>query len=432
MTGPTGFIGLSHLGIVMSLAWASHGRPVVAVDPDAETVDRLGAGDLPISEPGLDELLRSTRPWYSLATDVGRLRDCPLVIVAQDVPTDDANASDLGPVLTRIDLALPHLRPDAVVVVMSQVPVGFTAALQERLARDQATAAVQAFYCVETLVIGDAVRRALEPERFIVGCADPTRPLPAALAEGLGAYGCPVLRMRHASAELAKMAINLYLAGSVAYANSLADLCEAVGADWWEIMPALRLDRRIGPAAYIRPSLGLAGGNLERDLATLQGLFRSGGISAPYLDGLVAADATRFDWVLRQLDQRLFCSLDRPTVGVWGLTYKKDTRSTKNSQAIRLLGRLADRASLRAWDPALAEGPLEARAQLAQSAVAAASGADCLVVMVDWDAFAAADLRAVREVMRRPLVIDCVGILEGRHDELHQLGFEYVTMGRAP
>src|SRR5439155_13570721 len=176
------------------------------------------------------------------------------------------------------------------------------------------------------------------------------------------------------------------------YSNTLADLCEAIGADWSEIVPALRLDARIGPAAYLRPSLGIAGGNLERDLVTLERLAAAHGVATPYLDALVAANADRFGWVSRKLEEHVFRHRARPTLAVWGLTYKKDTRSTKNSPALRLLAELAGRADVRAWDPAVGAADVQAAAEIVASRDAVLPGADALLVMADWDEFAAADL----------------------------------------
>src|SRR5439155_14473072 len=128
-----------------------------------------------------------------------------------------------------------------VVVLMSQVTPGFSRETAARLGRGP-----QLYYLVETLVFGDAVRRCLAPERFIVGCADPAVPVDGRLSSILERFGCPILPMRYESAELAKTAINLYLAGTVTLTNTMADVCEAIGADWSEVAPALRLDRRIG------------------------------------------------------------------------------------------------------------------------------------------------------------------------------------------
>jgi UDPglucose 6-dehydrogenase len=406
---------------------------VIAVDRDAEAVMRLEAGDPIVREPGLPELLERVRPDLTYTTDFARLAACPLVIVARDVPTDDEDRSDLGAVQRLIEAAIPHLRDDVTLVVMSQVPPGFNRALVERIHAARPALRFRSYCWVETLVFGNAVQRALEPERLIVGCADPSEPLPEPLRAGLERFGCPILAMGYESAELTKTAINIYLLGAVTYANALADLCEAVGADWSEMVPALRLDRRIGPAAYIRPSLGVAGGNLERDLATLRQLGAAHNLETPYLDALQAANDARFDWVHRKLWERLLARGASGTVAIWGLTYKKDTRSTKNSPALRLLAEIDPRLTVKAWDPAvgLAEvraAGIEAPLTVVRSRDAALDDADCLLIMADWDQFAQADLDAIRTRMRRPLVIDTVGVLQARRSELG--GVEYVSMGR--
>src|SRR4029077_628702 len=148
-------------------------------------------------------------------------------------------------------------------------------------------------------------------------CADPAQPLPEPYGALLATFGCPLLPMRYESAELAKIAINCCLAASVTISNTLAELSEGVGADWHEIAPALRLDRRIGPHAYLAPGLGIAGGNLERDLATVQRLADARGTEA----GVVAAwqrnSRYRRDWPLRQLQERVR-GVD-PVIGVLGV-----------------------------------------------------------------------------------------------------------------
>jgi UDPglucose 6-dehydrogenase len=433
VTAPTGVIGLSHLGIVYGTAWASFGQPVIAVDADADAVARLQAGDPIVREPGLPELLARSRDHLTYTTDFSRLAACPLVIVARDVPTDDDNRSDVSAVQRLIEAAIPHLQDRVTLVVMSQVPPGFNRALGEQIRAACPGLRFQNYYWVETLVFGNAVQRALEPERLIVGGPDASSPLPEQLQAGLERFNCPIVRMGYESAELTKTAINIYLIGSVTYANAMADLCEAVGADWSEMTAALRLDRRIGQSAYIRPSLGVAGGNLERDLVTLRQLGRAHEVETTYLDALQAANDARFDWVHDKLRDRLLAYGAVGTVAIWGLTYKKDTKSTKNSPALRLLAEIDPRLTLKAWDPAV--GLDEVRAAgvdvpltVTRSRDAALDDADCLLIMADWDHFAQADLDAIRTRMRRPLVIDTVGVLQNRQAELG--GIEYVVMGR--
>jgi UDPglucose 6-dehydrogenase len=426
----TAFLGLSHLGVNYGIAWSSFGQPVVGIDLDRAQVQRLQAGDLPVHEPGLGELLERSRAWMTFSDDPASLAECDLVVVARDVPTDASNASDLRPVLELLDAAVPHLRDGVTLAVMSQLPTGCTRRLGARVAAARPELEFSLFYWVETLVFGDAVRRALHPERVIVGCADPSRHLPGPLAAGLERFGCPILLMGYESAELTKMAINLYLIGSVTYANTLADLCEAVGADWSEMVPALKADARIGPAAYIRPGLGVAGGNLERDLVTLRNLARSHDLDTGYLDALSDHHARRLDWASRRVAERVFSREPTPTIAVWGLTYKKNTRSTKNSPSLRIIADLRDRARLRAWDPVIRGGEISAGIEVLDDGRAVLDGADCLLIMADWDDFARADLASLRTAMRRPLVIDCVGVLDGRRAEMDGFGIEYVSMGR--
>lgn len=427
-TRATAFVGLSHLGLVSAAGWASFERPVLAVDPDAALVQRIEQGILPVVEPGLPELLARSRANLSFSADLTRIADCELVIVARDVPTGPDDVGDLSAVTALVDGVAPHLRPGATLVVMSQVTPGFTRQLRRRVEEHRPDLRFELYYLVETLIVGDAVRRTLEPERFILGCADAGAPLPAALAEGLAAYRCPILPMRYESAELTKTAINLYLVGSVSYANTLADFCEAIEADWWEMIPALRLDKRIGAAAYLRPGLGVAGGNLERDMVTLVRLGREHGVDTTYLDTLVELNRRRLDWVHRQLENRLFGENRWPTVALWGLAYKRDTDSIKNSPALKLAAALEARARVRAWDPLVRSVDSHLRIEIAPSREAALDGADCLAIMTDWPQFKDADLSALPTRMRGRLVVDCVGALTDRAGEI--AGLEYVGMGR--
>jgi len=427
LTAATGFVGLSHLGIISSIGWASFGAPVIAVDLDQGPVEALRRGTLPVHEPSLEELFGRARQQMTFSMDFSRLRDCPLVIVARDVPTDEANASDPSVVLRLLDAAVPHLQQEVALAVMSQVPTGFTRRLAERIRSRRPDLQFRLHYWVETLIFGNAVERYLKPERIIVGCAEPAAPLPPALEAGLRRFACPILPMAYESAELTKTAINLYLCAAVTYANTLSDLCERVGADWTEMMPALRLDRRIGPAAYIRPGLGIAGGNLERDMVTLRHLCDEHGVDGAFIATMLDYNARRAQWVHRKLEEHLFAEVTHPVIAVWGLAYKKNTRSTKNSMSLRVIRELGDRADVRAYDPVVGPDDIDIHVKVAADQAEALAGADCMLVLTDWDEFAVPDSRALRS-MRRPLIIDGVGVVDAGRADLR--GVRLVQMGR--
>lgn len=404
MTAAVGVVGLSHLGTVVSAGLASLGLPVTAVDRPDRLAD-FAPGRLPVPEPGLAELLAGARPTFT--ADYAPLAGAALVILAVDTQTDEQNRSDVSALESHLEGMLPWLGPDVVIVLMSQVPVGYTRALAARIRARRPELAARVYYWVETLVIGDAVARYLRPERIIVG--GPAGP-EGALDALLGRFACPVHRMDYESAELCKAAINLYLATSVTFANSLADLCEATGASMRAIIPALRADRRIGPAAYIRPGLGLAGGNLERDLVHLKALAARTGVRADLLDVILERSAARYGWLLAAIERWILKAGARPRLALWGLAYKKNTDSTKNAVSLRLAADLAPRAVLVAYDPQVTV-PIAAVDRV-PSALDAACGADGLVILTDWDEFGAVDPAVLRGALGRPVVVDAAGVLD--------------------
>lgn len=426
MTTRVGVIGLSHLGLVASACLASMGFDVTAVGDSALAAD-LAAGKLPVHEPGLEALLARRPPAFS--GDYAALKGAEVVIVALDTATDSENRADLSALERHIDLALPWLPADGVVALMSQVPVGYTRALAERLRAMRPDFRSRVYYWVETLVIGDAVARYLEPERVIVGGPDVQVGPEPALDALVARFDCPIFRMNYESAELCKAAINFYLAASVTYANTLADLCEVTGASMAAIAPALRSDRRIGPHAYIRPGLGLAGGNLERDLMHLRDLAARHGVDAALPALILEHSAARYDWLRRAVERHVVRSGERPRVALWGLAYKKNSRSTRNAVSLKLLRDLAGRALVIAYDPQVT---LETTAdlQMAGSALRALDGADALVIVTDWDEFGAADPSAIRERLRSPVVVDAAGVLDGERSR--RAGLTRIAVGEAP
>ena len=413
MNPTIGYVGMTHLGLCSAAAAAAQGFAVIGYDPDAARVARLRARDLPIVEPGLPELCASERLEFS--ADASDLARCDVVYIAADVPTDDAGRSDLSGIERLIALADERLRPDAVLVVLSQVPPGFT--------RAQRRASERLYYQVETLVFGCAVERATRPERFLVGCARPCDPLPPAYRAFLESFGCPVLPMRYESAELCKISINLCLVASISTANSLAALCERIGADWAEIVPGLRLDKRIGMHAYLTPGLGLSGGNLERDLATLGVLSAHTGASNAFVSACVELSTQRRDWPLRVLRESL--DLSRARVGLLGLAYKPGTASIKGSPAFALLASLRC-AGVRAYDPVV-QAELPAGVERAASALEACRDADAVVVMTPWDEVRALHARSLAQAMKGRLIVDPYRALDPRACAAE--GLRHCTLG---
>lgn len=422
-----GFIGLSHLGLNYSLATAAKGFEVVAYDPDALLAARCAAGDFPIDEPGFIELFGRCRSRLHYTADATRLTACDLVFYALDIRTNDRNESDTSPLTKLISDTAPALNAGATLVLLSQVSPGYTRQLVADLVQRPEVKVHSFYYQVETLIFGAAVQRAMEPERYIVGSADPAAPMPALFAAWHAAFKCPVLVMRFESAELAKIAINFFLVSTVVTTNTLAEVCEAIGADWSEIAPALRLDKRIGPHAYLKPGLGIAGGNLERDLVTVRTLAAKHDTD----DGIVAAwqanSLHRRDWVYRRIQRELLDRTVNPVVAVWGLAYKQDTHSIKNSPSIALL-RALPRVRIHAHDPVAkipdAEFPNVA---IKADPLSALDGADALLLMTPWKLYASISGAEIKGRLKGRLVIDPHAILDEK--SCRDSGLAYHRLG---
>lgn len=414
------FVGMTHLGLNSAAAAAMRGHDVVGFDPDAELVSQLSSGVLPVAEPGLDDAVADHKETLRFSCSLEDVAAADVVYVAPDVPTDDEGTADVEPVRSLVSLVVPVLKEGATLVVLSQVQPGFSVSLD--LPDDTL------YYQVETLVFGQALDRALNPERYIVGCADPAQALPSSYQALLASYDCPILPMKYESAELAKIAINCCLVASVTTANTLAELCEGIGADWGEIVPALRLDRRIGQYSYIAPGLGISGGNLERDLAAVVRMGAAAGTDTSSIAAAISNSRHRKNWVLRQLHDKVLHGRPDPRIGVLGIAYKKDTASVKNSPSVGLISALPGYEVI-AYDP-VAKLPDELAGQsvrLADEALGVADNCDVVVIMTPWDEFSSIEPAQLAERMRGKLLIDPFAVIDGQR--ARAAGLDYYTLG---
>ncbi|NCX93377.1 MAG: UDP-glucose/GDP-mannose dehydrogenase family protein [Gammaproteobacteria bacterium] len=415
-----GFAGMTHLGLVSGVSASEKGFSLVCFDPNLERIAALSKGVLPVSEPQLNDLVAKNASRLRFTSESADLKSCDVIYVAPDVATDDKGQSDLQTINSLLNVVFDAARTDAVIVVLSQVPPGYT--------RSKQRSGRILYYQVETLIFGRAVERALFPERYIVGCADPAQALPEAFNTFLEAHGCPILPMHYESAELAKIAINMFLVSSVSVTNTLAELCEQIGADWFEISPALRLDRRIGAFAYLTPGLGIAGGNLERDLATFCNYAGRYGTDDGVVRAWLANSKHRRDWVLRILQEEVLSRHNAPVIAVLGLAYKQDTHSVKNSPAIALLENL-QHVTVRVFDPVVDAAVVgHPDCYDSNSALEACSGADAVVIMTPWSQFAQLEPMDIAHRLRGSLVLDPFAVLNGA--SCHDAKLYYRTLGK--
>jgi UDPglucose 6-dehydrogenase len=409
MTGHVAVAGLWHLGSVTAAGLASAGHAVVGFDPDPARVARLREGRAPLLEPGVEAALASGLASGRLAftSDAAEAaRDAGTLWIAADTPLDADGRGDVAGVRALVDELLRAAPSDALVLISSQVPVGFTRSLEQAFPGRR-------FACLpENLRLGGAMEAFLRPERVLAGVRSAAdRDDVAALTAPLG---WTIEWLSVESAEMAKHALGAHLAASVALANEVARLCEATGADARQVERALRGDPRVGPRAYVSPGAAFAGGTLARELHTLADLARAHGLSAPLVDGVVASNALQRDWLLATV-RRTLGGVPRPVCAVLGLVYTPGTSTLRGSSALELCARLAaEGVAVRAHDPALAHVPgLPAGASLCATAGEALRGADVAVVATPWPEYRALAADTFAGAMRRACVVDPGWLLAG-------------------
>ena len=427
-----GFAGLSHLGLVTSAAAAAKGFDVLGFDPDAALCSGLNAGKLPIHEIGLQTLIEENRSRLKYSSSVSDLSACAVVYISCDVITDLENRSDTAPLTELTRTVVTHMSEGSTLVLLSQVNPGFTRNLAKTLSETLVQKRIALHYQVETLIFGRAVERAMHPERTMIGCADPAADIPPLLEKYLDSFNCPVIRMRYESAELAKIAINFFLVASVTTTNTLAELCEKMGADWSEIVPALRLDARIGKHAYLTPGLGVSGRNLDRDLVTYLKLTALNGVDDQLPRAFLNHSQHRKTWVLRTLHEHVLSRVKNPRIAIWGLAYKPNTASVKNSPTLELIAALRG-VEIQLYDPQARLEQPSAAVNEAASAIEATRGAHALVILTAWDEFKTIQPRQIlpllSDALRPPFVIDPAAAWKS--SDAGRDGLHYITLGVA-
>ena len=400
--------GLWHLGSVTAACAAAAGIRTVGIDLDREQIAKLAAGEPPLYEPGLADLIGTgiAANTLTFSSDVASVSDTDIVWVCHDTPVDDLDRADVESVRGQIEMLFPHLKDAAVVLVSAQLPVRSVAALERSFAQ-QANGRTVSFACSpENLRLGKAIEVFNKPERIVVGVRDERSH--AMLEPLLSRFSRNLIWMSVESAEMVKHGLNSFLAASVTFANELAAICERVGADASEVERGLRSDARIGPNAYVRAGPAFAGGTLARDVNFLRTLAREHDLTLPVMDGIIASNRAHGQWAYRQL-QRILQPLAGRTIGVLGLAYKAGTSALRRSPSIELIQALVrDGARVQAFDPYVSNLPDELRPTvcLCPDVHSVASGADALVVANESPEFRNLSVDDVASAMAGRVILD--------------------------
>ncbi len=428
-------IGTGYVGLVVGACLAETGNDVIGADTDATKIENLHRNILPIYEPGLDDYVERNQSHGRLTftTDIPQaIAAAEVIFIAVGTPPDEDGSADLRHVLAVAEQIGRHASREIVVVTKSTVPVG-TAAKVEEVISQHARWPVHVCSNPEFLKEGAAVEDFMRPDRVVLGVStDHARSVLAELYAPFLRTGKPILFMDVASAELTKYAANAMLAARISFMNEIANLCERVGANVDLVRKGIGSDSRIG-AAFLFPGPGYGGSCFPKDVKALVRTSRACGAPLGVLEAVEAANERQKRRLFEKLGGALGDSLNGSRVAVWGLAFKPQTDDMRESPALILIDQLLEAgASVVAHDPvAIPEGRrrLGDRVAFAETSYAALEGADALVIVTDWNEYRHPDLKRIKTMLKRPIVVDGRNLYDPA--KMRSLGFTYLSIGRS-
>jgi UDPglucose 6-dehydrogenase len=422
---PIGVIGTGYVGLVTAAGFAELGSDVWCIDIDVDKIERLNRGEIPIYEPGLEELVAKNRERMRFSTDIAdALEHARLMFVAVGTPPTYSGDADLSAVHAVVDAIPPSDRH--ALVMKSTVPVGTGRAIK-RVFSEQGKEGLRYVSCPEFLKEGTAVADFLEPDRVVIGDdGDWAGDAVAALYAPLDA---PLVRTDIASAEMVKLASNAFLATKISFINEIANVCEETGADVIEVARGMGLDDRIGNK-FLQAGLGFGGSCFPKDVTALKQLAGNSGYHFQLLNAVIEVNELQKRRVMSKLHKHLGTLVGK-RVALLGLAFKPNTDDMREATSLVLSARLqADGANVVAYDP-VAE--TEARklikgVDFAPSAADCVAGADAVVLVTEWAEFKELDWGQVAAAMSGNLVIDGRNALDA--EAIGAAGLVYEGIGR--
>jgi len=427
-------IGTGYVGLVTGACFAEFGVDVTCVDIDAEKIARLAAGELPIYEPGLEQLVSKNAQSGRLrfTTDIKQAVEQALVIfLAVGTPPKSDGSPDMSYVEAAARSVAEHMNGYKVIVTKSTVPIG-TGEHLRRLIREQQKGKLN-FGIVsnpEFLREGAAINDFMRPDRVVIGSRDDEAvAIMRDLYRPLYLIEAPFVITSLEAAELTKYAANAFLATKISFINEVANLCESIGCDVHDVARAIGMDRRIG-SKFLHPGPGFGGSCFPKDTQALASVAREFGRESIIVDAVIEVNRRQRQAMVPKIE-KLVGDLQDKTIAILGLAFKPETDDMREAPAIDIIRGLQKRgATVRAYDPvAMAEAAVVLQdVTYGEDEYEAVRGADALVFVTEWNQFRALDMRRIRDLMRTPRIADLRNIYDP--DDMRELGFEYVGVGR--
>ncbi|MGB1506058.1 MAG: UDP-glucose dehydrogenase family protein, partial [Acidimicrobiales bacterium] len=406
MSSTIAVIGTGYVGLTTGACFAHLGHRVICTDVVADKIERLRRGDIPIHEAGLEQIVREHLDDGNLSFVLGSedaVTEADFVYLCVPTPQSADGAADLSYLKAAASEISAKLKPGAIVVNKSTVPVGSTLLVEQALGRSD----VAVVSNPEFLREGTAVDDFLHPDRVVIGADD--QAAASRVASLYAGVRAPIMVTDPASAEICKYASNAFLATKLSFTNAIAALCEAVGADVNDVLLGMGYDHRIGHE-FLRPGPGWGGSCFPKDSQAIVSIAEDAGYDFSLMRGVIAVNEQQFDRVVDKVESVV--DLGGVAVAVLGIAFKANTDDTRQSPALEIMKRLvAKGASVKAYDPAVTSVDLDG-IKVVDDAYAACEGASAIVVATEWDEFKWLDLDKIAEVVAERNVIDARNLLD--------------------
>ncbi len=427
-------IGTGYVGLVTGACFAEFGVDVTCVDVDAAKLQRLTLGEMPIYEPGLEQIVTKNMQSGRLrfTTDIKQAVEQALVIfLAVGTPPRPDGSPDLSYVEAAAGSVADYMNGYKVIVTKSTVPIG-TGEFLRKLIRERQKSPLN-FGMVsnpEFLREGAAINDFMRPDRVVIGSRDEEAiAIMRDLYRPLYLIEAPFVVTSLEAAELTKYAANAFLATKISFINEIANMCEKIGCDVHDVAKAIGMDKRIG-SKFLHPGPGFGGSCFPKDTQALASVARDFGCDSLIVDAVIEVNRRQRQAMLPKIE-KLAGSVKGKTIAVLGLAFKPETDDMRESPAIDIIkGLIANGATVRAYDPVAMEEAAEVLPDViyVDDEYAAVTDADVLVFVTEWNQFRALDMGRIRDLMKSPCVADLRNIYEPEH--MRELGFKYVGIGR--
>lgn len=424
-------IGTGYVGLVTGTCLADIGHQIICVDIDKNKIENLKKGIIPIYEPGLSEIVKKNFDQGNLefTTDTDKaVKESEVVFIAVGTPSLPDGSVNLDYVKKAAEDIARAMNGFKVIVDKSTVPVG-TGDVVGRTIAKYYNGDFQVVSNPEFLKEGDAVVDFMKPDRIVIGSDDKkAEEIMLDIYEKLG--GERVLTTVK-NAELIKYASNAYLATSISFINSIANICEKVGADVTEVSRGMRADKRIGQYAFLAAGVGYGGSCFPKDVKGMIQTANENEIGFEILDSVESTNDSQKKSLLPKIQRLLGNDLSGKNIAIWGLAFKPETDDVRESPALTIIKQLQDRdAVITAFDPIAADNMKKEIPDLniAADMYECLKNADCLVITTAWRHFKEADLPKIKSLLKVPNIIDGRNLFNV--EEMKKMGFNYISVGR--